>query len=151
MHHLVITRAHLHVGQLLGKTEIKFYTADGGEVTWEGFVTRADEPVAITVPGDSTLFVSHSNLSSVSFHYKDQLPRTSKEVFEVVGLTTKAIVACDKCGKKCYRTKVFSQTLNPFNTNDDGTVKTREQIKAELEPLAVEWRSGPIYHAKCED
>jgi hypothetical protein len=35
-------------------------------------------------------------------------------------------------GKRRQQTKVFMQTVNPFNKNADGTVKTREQIHKEL-------------------
>ena len=41
-------------------------------------------------------------------------------------------------GKKRQETKVFMQTINPFNKNADGTVKTGVQI---LEELHVERRA----------
>lgn len=35
-------------------------------------------------------------------------------------------------GKRRQETRTFMQTINPWNTNDDGTPKTREQIMAGL-------------------
>lgn len=51
------------------------------------------------------------------------------------------------------RTKEFTQTLNPFNTNADGSVKTRSEIQAELSAQAKAYRdrNEAIYHAKCKD
>jgi hypothetical protein len=37
----------------------------------------------------------------------------------------------DENGKSRQITKHFRQTLNPFNKNADGTMKTRDQIMAE--------------------
>ena len=77
--------------------------------------------------------------------------RTIRMTFEEVKLTIKATAPCGKCGRKCTRTKVFSQTLNPLNTTADGTVKTRGQIEAELREKASQYRNQIIYHEKCED
>jgi hypothetical protein len=38
----------------------------------------------------------------------------------------------DANGKRRQETKAFMQTVNPFNKNADGSVKTYEQIKREL-------------------
>ena len=38
----------------------------------------------------------------------------------------------DENGKKRQQTKTFSQTINPFNKNHDGTIKTRDDIWKEL-------------------
>ncbi|QGZ42683.1 hypothetical protein IP92_04904 [Pseudoduganella flava] len=37
----------------------------------------------------------------------------------------------DAAGKTRQETRHFRQTLNPFNTNADGSLKTRQQILAE--------------------
>lgn len=34
----------------------------------------------------------------------------------------------DENGKKRQKTKKFSQTLNPFNRNPDGTIRTKSDI-----------------------
>jgi hypothetical protein len=39
---------------------------------------------------------------------------------------------CPGCGKKVRRQRTFGQTLNPFNKNADGKVKTELEIVREL-------------------
>ncbi len=46
-------------------------------------------------------------------------------------------------GKKHQETRTFSQTVNPWNRNDDGTIKTREQICVELEVERERWLQDP--------
>jgi hypothetical protein len=42
-------------------------------------------------------------------------------------------------GRRRQETRTFMQTVNPFNKNADGTVKTREQILAELHAERSAW------------
>lgn len=42
-------------------------------------------------------------------------------------------------GKVRTKTRKFYQTLNPFNQNADGTVKTRDQIMAEITAERDAW------------
>jgi hypothetical protein len=150
MHDLVITRAHFQCGPMIAPCEITFTTESGGELVWKGMVTPQCDPVAISVPGEGQLYIEHDRMTTASIAHKEHLMRTTRHTFEEVKLTVKATAPCGKCGKKCTRTKVFSQTLNPFNTNPDGSVKTRDQIMDELRPKAAHYRGGPIYHVKCE-
>lgn len=53
-----------------------------------------------------------------------------------------------RCGKRRTRRKKFYQTLNPFNKNADGSVKTREQIHSELKREVEQWKGEPI---TCDD
>lgn len=46
--------------------------------------------------------------------------------FEEVKLKWNRTIIID--GKKKKQTKTFCRTVNPFNTNPDGTVKTRAQV-----------------------
>lgn len=151
IHDLVITQAYFQVGQLIAPTQITFTTEDGGELAWSGMVTRHDEPVVVDVPGDGTLYIEHDPMASVSISHKEHLMRTTRCTFEEVKLTVKAKAPCGKCGKMCSRTKVFSQTLNPFNTKDDGSVKNRDDIMVELNAQAAIYRTQTIYHQKWED
>jgi transcription elongation factor Elf1 len=152
MQKLVITRAHFQCGPLVAPTEIKFTTGDGGELIWKGMVLRVDEPVAVEVPGDDpVVHIEHCTMSSVSICIPERLMRTIRHTFEVVKLSHKHTAPCGKCGVKCSRTKEFMQTLNPFNTNTDGSLKTRDQIMVELRAKVAEYRTQTIYHAKCED
>lgn len=45
----------------------------------------------------------------------------------------------DKNGKRRQKTKRFYQTVNPFNTNPDGMVKTRDQIQREIIERRDKW------------
>jgi hypothetical protein len=42
-------------------------------------------------------------------------------------------------GKRRQETKKFYQTINPFNKNPDGSVKTRREIEDELVLRRNEW------------
>jgi hypothetical protein len=44
------------------------------------------------------------------------------------------------CGKTLTRTQTFMQTLNPFNKNADGELKSRQEINAELKVEAEAWQ-----------
>ena len=57
---------------------------------------------------------------------------------------------CSVCGKACTRSQKFSQTLNPFNKNKKGEVKTWQEIKEELRVELNNWRSKPPIHSRCE-
>lgn len=46
---------------------------------------------------------------------------------------------CPTCGKPVTRSRVFMQTLNPYNRNEEGRVKSRDEIRAELRVEAEEW------------
>lgn len=54
------------------------------------------------------------------------------------------------CGKRRSRQKRFWQTLNPFNKNADGSVKSAEDIHEELRAKADTWRAEPITCSSCE-
>lgn len=57
---------------------------------------------------------------------------------------------CEVCGKTAERSRIFEQTLNPFNRDPDGCVKTSAQIRAEVNAEALAWQRGPVRHARCE-
>ena len=42
-------------------------------------------------------------------------------------------------GKKVVRSKTFTQTVNPFNKNEDGTIKTRNEVYQSVKQEALEW------------
>lgn len=56
---------------------------------------------------------------------------------------------CPVCGNKCQVRKNFFQTLNPFNKNKDGSLKSAKDIYAELAPQVAEWERGQAVHVKC--
>lgn len=61
--------------------------------------------------------------------------------FDEVSIKGRVRVKCSHpgCNKMVQRTKKFHQTLNPWNTNKDGNVKTREQIRADLFNEREKW------------
>lgn len=71
-------------------------------------------------------------------------------VFEQVKIIGSKSGICAVCGKRCTRSESFSQTINPFNKNPDGSQKNREQIKEQLRKELSEWRSKPVTHSRCE-
>lgn len=78
--------------------------------------------------------------------------RTICTTYQEVAITPERSGTCSKCGKPCRRKKKFFQTLNPFNKNAKGEIKTANEIRAELTEQFREWaKSTPLCHVKCED
>lgn len=46
-------------------------------------------------------------------------------------------------GRRRQQTREFMQTLNPFNKDDDGNVKTRQQILVEINAARATWLKKP--------
>lgn len=73
-----------------------------------------------------------------------------RTVFEEVTVTATKTARCPLCGKRARRSKTFGQTINPANKNADGTVRTREQVRARLQALAAAWKKDPDgTHDRC--
>jgi hypothetical protein len=72
--------------------------------------------------------------------------------FELVVFKAIRRGVCPVCGKKGSRSSgtSFSQTINPFNRNAKGQVKTYSEIMDELRPKARAWEAEQFYHVKCE-
>lgn len=58
---------------------------------------------------------------------------------------------CPVCGKKVRRQRTFTQTLNPFNRNADGVVKTPKEIYAELDERAGAWKAEAVVCTPCSE
>ena len=43
-----------------------------------------------------------------------------------------------------WRQKTFEQTVNPFNTNANGTVRTRQEVFERVRELAKEWENETL-------
>lgn len=65
--------------------------------------------------------------------------RVTRYTFEEVAIKATRKWVDPETGKKRQETRKFSQTINPYNTNADGSRKTRDQIKAEINAQAKEW------------
>lgn len=68
--------------------------------------------------------------------------------FEKVSTTARATDRCPACGKKTTRSKEFWQTVSPFNRNPDGTMKTADDIRRDLNAEVLAWEPDHR-HAKC--
>lgn len=70
--------------------------------------------------------------------------------FEVVKFHGEKNLPCPGCGKRARRRRTFEGTINPWNVNSDGTVKTRREIFLGLQAQAAEWKLLPERHNACE-
>lgn len=57
---------------------------------------------------------------------------------------------CVVCGKQAERSRQFTNTVNPFNRNADGTQRTHAEVRANVERQRREWEAEPVTHARCE-
>ena len=75
--------------------------------------------------------------------------RTVREYYEEVGRKATKRGKC-RCDKMRTRTRMFSQTISPFNKNKDGTLKNREEIMVEVKKEIEEWlQDTDITCEKC--
>jgi hypothetical protein len=58
-------------------------------------------------------------------------------------------VPCTGCGKELRRQQTFIQTINPWNKDARGNVKTPQQIKASLVEEGNEWKTKPETCSAC--
>jgi hypothetical protein len=58
---------------------------------------------------------------------------------------------CTVCGKRATRQKTFTNTINPWNKNPDGTPRTRAEIQKIVSWQARAWEHEPITHEACKD
>lgn len=63
--------------------------------------------------------------------------RRIRETYEVISI--KGIRTWRENGRRRQETKTFEQTVNPFNKNAEGKVKSREEIYRELEAERRLW------------
>jgi len=73
--------------------------------------------------------------------------RINFEVVKVVG--TRTLVCEGGCGRRAARRKTFECTINPFNRNKDGTIKSREEVRAQAQAEANKWRPAPYTCTAC--
>jgi len=70
--------------------------------------------------------------------------------FEEVPMLAVRKGKCSVCGKYGRRQNTFTMTVNPWNKNPDGTVRSRSQIYVALGEQARAWEAEPFVHPKCE-
>jgi len=69
---------------------------------------------------------------------------TRRYTFQVVKLQVKKSSKCQICGKRKTRQTTFSQTINPYNKNSNGSMKNCMEIHTELVAEANAWKKIPI-------
>ena len=57
---------------------------------------------------------------------------------------------CAVCGKNTTRRTVIEHTINPFNRNKFGQMKTEEEVLEDVKKVRVLWLQKPVMHKKCE-
>ena len=68
--------------------------------------------------------------------------------FEKVQARRSLLGKCDECGRYVQRRRTFEMTVNPFNRNEDGSVRTREEVKAAVVAEADAWQPD-FTHEAC--
>ena len=76
--------------------------------------------------------------------------RSYTHTFRSVKMTRTASGPCPVCGKRVRRSRTFESTINPFNRNDDGTVKTAPEVREQVQAKADEW-APDFRHAGCTE
>ena len=62
--------------------------------------------------------------------------------FQVMKYPVRKTVKC-RCGKTTVRRKTFECTVNPFNTNPDGSVKSPAEVREQAREKAMKWEVRP--------
>jgi hypothetical protein len=70
-------------------------------------------------------------------------------VYEQVTQRVTKNLPCPSCGKKVRRSTTISNTVNPFNKNADGEIRTRAEVRACVLALAAEWQTRPEICRDC--
>lgn len=71
---------------------------------------------------------------------------TTFERHTATGVRTGICPVCHRHGK---RQRTFARTVNPWNTNPDGTPKSRAEVAADVRADAELWSHGVFVHEKC--
>lgn len=68
-----------------------------------------------------------------------------KVIYQTVSIRGQKSGKC-LCGKRLVRQKTFEQTINPFNKNAAGKVKSHAEIMTELQQWRSRWMGEPVRH-----
>ena len=56
---------------------------------------------------------------------------------------------CPACGKRVMRRATFENTVNPFNKNKDGNIKSDSEVRQDVNAQADKWVPD-FTHDKCK-
>ena len=68
--------------------------------------------------------------------------------FPVARVQAKRRITCAACGKRRTRQMTFENTVNPFNQNPDGSIRTYAQVMEKITAESEAWQ--PTLCASCE-
>ena len=69
--------------------------------------------------------------------------------FRVLKLKASKVFICGNCGKKVKKQITIEESLNPYNKNKNGTIKSMSDINESLEEMASMWKLKQGEH-KCK-
>jgi hypothetical protein len=71
--------------------------------------------------------------------------------FEEIPARARRRGKCPTCGKPVVRSRTFTMTVNPFNKNPDGSVRTRREVWIAVSAEAQAWDPTPdvFEHQRC--
>lgn len=70
--------------------------------------------------------------------------------FPPISLTAKRTGKCPVCGKRVTRSRTITHTVNPWNKNPDGTVRTHTEVGEAVRDEANAWVPD-FTHTACEE
>lgn len=68
--------------------------------------------------------------------------------FPTVSQTRLVRGVCPVCGKSSTRRARWEHSINPYNRNADGSVKTAAQVREDVQREAADWEPD-FTHEKC--
>jgi uncharacterized metal-binding protein YceD (DUF177 family) len=71
--------------------------------------------------------------------------------FTEVKVRASKVLPCSRCARSVRRSTTITHTINPFNKNADGTVKTYTEVRADVDREAATWKAEPVVCAGCAD
>lgn len=77
-------------------------------------------------------------------------PTTVTENYEEIRAYRQKTGTCPGCGKRVVRKFTTTQTVNPFNKNPDGTVRTKAEVRAAVNAQA-DAHVPDFEHWTCRD
>ncbi|MCA1570762.1 MAG: hypothetical protein LC798_10690 [Chloroflexi bacterium] len=75
--------------------------------------------------------------------------RQQRIVFPVVRYRATKSLPCPVCGKKVRRRWTVEHTVNPYNRNADGTVRTPQQVQERARAVGQQWERRPEMCSRC--
>jgi hypothetical protein len=74
----------------------------------------------------------------------------TSETYEVVKFAAKRTLKCRVCRKPFKRSRTFEHTINPFNRNGDGVMKSYAEVWVDVKAEADAWQPDDLC-TKCAE